>query len=258
MIRLPIFAGFILLVFYGAALANETLDIEDVIEGAYLRDSANRAAMIDFTVKAESFSRKLSGDREVKEEKKFLKTYYIKDTLLKIEYREYYKDGELQEEKELEGQIKEAEERRKKGRSGDPSINPMNMFYPDKRGDYIFSMPGVEKKEGHTCYHVVVDCMKEDDKLYEGDYWFETEGLQLVYTEFQPAKMPSKIKVMEMKMSFNAVDDKYWLPTQYYMFGKGQVMIFIKFNFEVEEKYIDYTINSGLQDSFFEETEDED
>ncbi|MEE9442537.1 MAG: hypothetical protein V3V99_07705 [candidate division Zixibacteria bacterium] len=43
-----------------------------------------------------------------------------------------------------------------------------------------------------------------------------------------------------------------------YLRGRGKVMIFIKFNFEVEEFYFDYKINTGLTDNIFGEANNED
>jgi hypothetical protein len=233
------------------------LDIEEVIAGACERDSIRRAEVGDLTMLAESYSRKLTGDGEVKEEKKFFKNYYFKDSLFKVEFLEYYLEDELQDEKELEKQIAEAIERRKKGRSRDASINPIEPFYPENRQHYRFSMPGIEKQHGCICYHIVAECLVEDENLFEGDYWFEVNWLNLAHTEFRPAKMPSKIKQMDMTMSYAPVEEGYWLPVGFHLRGRGKVLVFIKFNFEVEEKYSKHKINVGLADDFFAEDNNE-
>lgn len=234
------------------------LEIDQVIAGGVQRDSINRAEVKDMTMEAVSYSRSLTGDGEVKEEKKFIKNYFFKDSLFKVEFLEYYKDSVLQDDKELQKEIKEAAERRAKGRNRDASINPMEPFYPENRQHYRFSMPGVEVKRGCVVYHVVAECMIEDENLYEGDFWFEVKWLNLIYAEFHPAKMPSKIKQLDMIKSFAPVEHGYWLPTGFSLRGRGKVLMFIKFNFEVEERYSKHEINVGLTDEFFAEDDDED
>lgn len=245
-----------LLIIGGVSAQDATVD--EIVQGVYARDSAKRAAVSDLTMTAESYSRKLSGDGEVKEEKKFLKTYYFKPPQFKVEFHEYVLDGETQDKEKLREQIKEAKERREKGRTRDAAIEPLTMFHPDARGNYDFELIGVEDKEGVNCYHITADCRLEEDTLFEGDFWFTTDGFNPVHAEFHPAKMPSKIKQLDMKRTYKEAVDGWWLPEYFYLRGRGKVLIFIKFNFEVEEYYADYEINSGLDDSFFKEIEDED
>lgn len=236
----------------------KVLDIEEVIENAYQADNSFRAETADFSMMVESYARSLKGDGEVKEEKKFLKKYYYRGNLFKQEFLEFYLDGEKQDAKELAEQVKVARERKKKGRSRDGSINCLKPFYPEQRVDYLFSMPGVEKKNGYECYHIIAVCRVEDDQLLEGDYWFETENQNLVYAKFRPAKMPSKIKNLDMEMEYGPTDDGAWLPKRFYLKGNGKVLIFIKFRFEVEEFFTDHKFNTGLTDEFFQEDGDGD
>jgi hypothetical protein len=245
------------LVCFGAGWGQDSLDIEQIIDGACRRDSIRQAEVRDMVMPAESYARNLHGDGSVKEEKKFIKTYYFKDSLFKAEFHEYYRGDELQSEKELEKEIKEAQERRRKGRNRDASVNPMEPFYPDNRQHYVFTLAGKEQQHGCVCYHVVAECLVEDENLFEGDYWFEVNWLNLVHTEFHPSKMPSKIKMLEMTKSFAPVEHGYWLPVGFHLRGKGQVLLFIKFNFEVEERYSGHKINVGLTDEFFREAYDE-
>ena len=241
----------------GYVRCQSDLEIEEVIAGACLRDSITRAEVGAMTMKAESYSRKLSSDGRVEEEKKFLKDYYFKDTLFKETYNEYYLDGQKQSDEELQSQIKEAAERRRKGRSRDASIRPLAPFYPENRGHYVFSMPGVEMQHGCVCYHIKADCRADDENLLEGDYWFEVNNLNLVYAEFRPARMPSKIRQLDMTMSYAPVEHGYWLPVGFHLVGRGKVLVFIKFNFEVEEKYSQHRVFVDLTDDFFREANDE-
>ncbi len=243
------------LVCAGAGWSQDTLDIEQIIEGAFTRDSVTRAEVGAMKMQAESYVRNLKGSGEVKEEKKFIKSYYFKDTLFKAEFHEYYRDGELQDEKELQKEIQEAKERREKGRNRDASINPMEPFYPQNRQHYVFTLAGTVTKRGCICYRVLAECLEEDEDLLEGEYWFEVNWLNLVYAEFHPSKMPSKIKQLDMVKSFAPVEHGYWLPVGFKLRGRGQVLLFIKFNFEVEERYSGHKINLELPGDFFAEDE---
>jgi len=239
-------------------LMAQDLELEDVIDGAMRRDSITRAEVGAMKADVESYVRSLEGDGEVKEEKKFIKTYYYKDSLFKVEFHEYYKDGEQQSEKDMRKEAEKAAERRAEGSNRDASVDPRQPFYPENRQHYAFTMPGIEMQHGCVCYHVEADCLMEDEDFLEGDYWFEINDLNLVHAEFRPAKMPSKIKQMDMTKSYAPLEHGYWLPVGFYLRGRGQALIFFKFNFEVQEIYSLYKINLGLDDDFFKEDGDED
>lgn len=239
------------------AAADPAMETETIIDGIYLRDSTQRAQVTDLTMSVESFSRKLAGDGSVKEEEKFLKTDFIKDTLFRVDFHEFYLDGLRQDSAALRKEIKTDADRRRKGRNRDANINPVAIFYPAAREDYEFSLKGIENREGRACYHIAADCLVEKDSLVEGDYWFETEGLNLVFVQFHPAKLPGPIKQLDMEIAFAPDSAGWWLPRRFHLFGRGKVMLFIKFNFEAEERYFDHRINTGLTDDFFKERADE-
>lgn len=240
-----------------SAASDPAIETETVIDGIYLRDSTRQEQVMDLTMSVESFSRKLAGDGSVKEEKRFLKTDFIKDTLFRVNFHEFYLDGIRQDSAALRKEIKADADRRRKGRNRDANINPAAIFYPAARANYEFSLQGIENREGRACYHIAADCLVEKDSLVEGDYWFETEGLNLVFVQFHPARLPGPIKQLDMEIAFAPDSAGLWLPRRFHLFGRGKVMLFIKFNFEVEERYFDHRINTGLSDDFFKEREDE-
>ncbi|MFH1699412.1 MAG: hypothetical protein ABIE07_02395 [Candidatus Zixiibacteriota bacterium] len=253
---LPFFA---LMIFCISAVTQaQDFDLEDIIDGIYLRDSSIQADIKDLTISVEAYSRKLSGDGDIKEEAKFLKTYYFKDTLFAVKFLEYYKDGEKQSDEELAKQEKEAVKKMKKDNSRDAQANPIDPFYPEFRAKYRFDLMGNESKNGYECYHIFADCRDEDERLIEGDFWFEIDNLNLVETEFKPSKLPGPLKQLDMVQTRKPTETGYWLPASFYLRGRGKVMIFIKFNFEAEELYSDYKINTGLTDDIFGEDNDED
>lgn len=238
--------------------AQDSLDVDQIIRNAVRQDSLMRAEIGAWEMDAVSYVRKLGGNDEVKEEKKFLKTYYFEDSLFKVVFHEYYLNGVQQDQKELDKQIREAAERRKKGRNRDASVNPMEPFYPENRGKYIFTLAGKELTHGCIAYHIIAECLEEDEDLYEGDFWFEINHLNLLRAEFRPARLPSKLKMLEMTKNYAPVEAGYWLPVGFRLHGKGQVLLFIKFNFAVEERYSKWEIKLDLPDTSFEETSDGD
>ncbi len=242
----------------GAVYGQTQLDIEQVIAQACRRDSLTRADVRDLVMSAESYSRTLKSDGKIKEEKKFCKTYFIKDSLSRTEFHEYYLDGQRQSAEELEKQIKEDEKRRKGGSNRDASVNSVMLFYPQNRQHYIFSMPGIEVRQGYTCYHVKADCLEENENLLEGDFWFEVDNFNLVEADFHPTQLPTAIRKLDMAMIYAPTETGYWLPRSFRLKGKGRALLIIKFNFEVEEKYSQHKINVGLTDDFFAEDAHED
>lgn len=242
----------------GLAMTASAVDVGDVVEGAYRRDRLVRAEIVDLTMEAVSLSRKLTGDGSVKEEKKFLKTYYFKDSLFATSFHEYYLDGVKQDEKKLIEQVREDEQRRSKGRGRDASIDPLAPFSPKNRQNYRFTLLDDESRQGADCYHVNAECLVEDENLLEGDFWFDREGFNLVYAEVHPAELTSPLKQLDMVQSRKRHESGYWLPDRFYLRGRGKVMLVIKFAFEVEEKYSNHRLNGGLSDELFKEKGDED
>ncbi len=233
----------------------QDLDINQIVDKIYARDSITKTNLDDLTIMAETFSRKLSKEGEVKEEKRFVKKYLFKDTLFAAQFLEFYIDDEIQDEKAIK---KEKKEMRKKGRFRNAARNALLPFYPKSRENYNYEFLGIEVMNGFRCYHVLADCDKKDKNLIEGDYWFETDGFNLVYCEFRPAKNPWPIKEIEMKQSRILTETGYWFPDHFIIKGYGKVLFLKKFYFEGEEFYFDYQINTGLTDDLFREADNED
>jgi len=247
-----------LLLAVGAVCGQTQLDIEQVIAQACRRDSLNRADVHDLVMSAESYGRTLRGDGTIKEEKLFFKTYYFKDSLFRTEFHQYYLNGQLQGAEELQKQVKEDEKRRKEDHNRDASVIPVELFYPRNRQHYIYSMPGIEVRQGYTCYHVKAECLEESENLLEGDFWFEVDDFNLVEADFHPARLPTTIRKLNMTMVYGPAVTGYWLPMSFCLEGRGKALLVIKFNFEVEEKYTRHKINVGLTDDYFSEDANED
>jgi hypothetical protein len=249
--------------FSSAATFGQEPEIDNIVAGIYVRDSVVDDAITDMSMTALVYSRKLDGDGSIKEEDRFYKTYYFKDSLYKVDYAEYVLPGsdvtpdeEAKLQKKAAERAKEARKRRKKGRARDANIDALRPFAPGVRSYYRYALVGIEELDGLPCYHVTAQTDSQDVTFYVGDWWFETESLNPVYARFTSSKLPSKMSIFDMEMNWMPTSTGYWLPGRFYVHGKGQVLILIKFHFEGEEIFSDYKINQGYPDSFFREEED--
>jgi len=96
------------LYFCAVSVSAQDMEINRLIDEVYSRDSIYRADLNDLTIMAETFSRKLSKQGEVKEEKRFVKKYLFKDSLFIAQFLEFYIDDEIQDEKAIEKEKKES------------------------------------------------------------------------------------------------------------------------------------------------------
>jgi|WetSurMetagenome_2_1015567.scaffolds.fasta_scaffold369922_2 hypothetical protein len=238
-------------------VAAQGLTLDQIVDGAYHRDSTDRANIVDWKATSETFSRRLNDDSTVKEEKKFLKTYFIKDSLCAEQFQEYYLDGKKQDEKSLESEARDSAKARRKGRSRDLSANPIKPFYPNLRREYDFTLAGSETKDGYACYHVGATGKIKDQNRIDGDFWFETDSLRLVQADFHPSKLPTAIKYLNMTMIYAPTSQGNWLPARFHLSGFGRVLLFIKFRFSVDETYSNHAVNIGLTDEIFREKNNE-
>lgn len=247
----------IILLLLGSAgiSAGQASPIETIVEGVYLRDSLMRSRMDDMTMAAETIYLRLKDDGSVKYEKRYLKTYYFKGDQHKAEFLEYYLDGVRQDEKAIKDEVKEAKEREKKGRNRDASINPLRLFYPESRADYTFTLAGTESKGEFTCFHVVAESKKDDDKILEGDFWVDTDSLRLIQTDFHPSAMPTTIKYLDMTMTYGPAADGFWLLQKFHMSLAGKALLVFKFKVSVDETYSNHKVNTSLADDLFRELE---
>ena len=198
-----------------------------------------------------------------KEKVRFIKKVYVKylpDTsLIHEEYIEYYKEGELQDEKKLESEAKDRIEKKKKRKAKDISFSMLEPFYPENRKLYDISYNGITDEiiENYTCFHFKVNALEESDSLINGDFYFDTETFNPVKVDFTPAKLTKKFmfKLKEMAMSVlyepSGIDD-LWLPVRFDISGKGKAMFFIGVKFSGMEYYRNPVINDSTVEKYFE------
>ncbi len=259
---LAVFAFMIMTSAVSSQTVEEGIDPEALIDQILLVDRAQRDAISDLVMDAELVEGKRDDNAELQEKERIIKKIYIKylpDTALyHEEYLEYYKDGELQDQKELKKQAKERTEKRIKRNTQNVSFPMLKPFYKENRDKYQIDYIGVapEKINGVVCHRFTVTAKGEEPDMINGDYYFEAEGFHLVRVDFQPAKLTKKmmfrLSQLDMSISYEPVIDDYWLPVRFEIQGKGRAAFFFGVSFAAAEYYRNHQINVGLDMAMFE------
>lgn len=199
-------------------------------------------------------------DDGFKEKVRFTKKIYIKfledTTLYYEEYLEYYKDGELKNDKDLQKEAGKRKEEKEKRNARDVSYSMIKPFYPEWRDKYEIKYIGIdtEESEEYTCHHFKLTAIEKSDSLINADYYFDAESFNLVKVNFSPAKLIKKtfFKLNELKMSiiYQPYENGLWFPSRFDLFGKGKAVFFIGVKFSGTEYYSNPIINSNIDDKF--------
>jgi len=218
------------------------------------------------TFSAEYVEREDKGDEGFREKVRFVKEVYVKyfaDTTWFAEhYLEYYKDGELMSDEDMQKEVADRIDKQKKRKTRNISLPMLRPFYPEQRSLYTIDYEGVapDRIDDWVCHQFRVTALQPADSLINGDYYFEAETFHLVRVDFSPSKLVKKLmfKLNELNMSllYGPTAEGYWLPRQFDIQGKGKAAFFIGVNFAGTEYYRNPVVNSGLDDSIFEVTHD--
>jgi hypothetical protein len=258
-------AVFLPVVQFVLAQTDQAIDPDALIDHIISVEAQQREAISDISFDVEMIEWEGDGN----EKSRFVKKTYFKvnsdTTLMAEEYLEYYKEGELQSEDEMQKQVKERREKAQKRKANNVSFRAITPFLKSHRDAYKIDYVGLSRDqiEGHTCHHFHVEPLEASDTLISGDYYFDSESFNLARTEFSPSKLVKKLmfKLKELKITINyaPVGDNYWLPSRVDVVGKGKAAIFIGVNFATTEYYRNPVINQGVPEEAFEEiAEDED
>jgi hypothetical protein len=266
-VLLPLLLMFLLI---GSSVASQEvggIDPEALIERILAADKEQREQIHDITFDAEYIERESEGDDGFKEKVRLIKKVYLKyleDTCLYAEeYLEYYKDGELQSENDLRNEEKDRREKKIKRKGRDISYPILRPFSAERRSLYDLQYLGVadERINDLVCHHFQVRALEEADSLINGEFYFEAETFHLVRTDFQPAKLVKKtmfkLKEFSASLLFEPTHDGLWLPRQFDVQGKGKAAFFFGVSFAGSEYYRNPQVNTDLDDSLFEVTDDQ-
>lgn len=246
------------------AQSDQAIDPEALIEHIISVEAQQREAVQDVAFDVEM----VEWEKDGKEKTRFVKKVYFKvnadTTLMAEDYLEYYKKGELQNEEEMQKQVRERKEKAKKRKANNVSFRAITPFLESHRDAYKIDYVGLsrDKVEGYTCHQFHVEPLEASDTLIIGDYYFDSESFNLARSEFSPSKLVKKLmfKLKELKISINyaPVGDNYWLPNRVDVTGKGKAALFIGVNFATTEYYRNPVINQGVPEKLFEEVAEDD
>ncbi|HSH00437.1 MAG TPA: hypothetical protein VLB27_10325, partial [candidate division Zixibacteria bacterium] len=125
-------------------------DVAQIVERLLAAEQAQQNALSDITLDGLLFERRLKGDGETKEEKRFEKTLYFLRREDSVRYwnvhevfKSYGKDGEAQETDKLQDEVKDKLDKQKKGRRNDKGRPITDVFLPRFREHYSYNYAGV-------------------------------------------------------------------------------------------------------------------
>ncbi len=254
----------------GAAAAQNSqgIDPDAIIDQILTVDSIQKAHLQDVVMEAELLEGKMKDNGELEIKKRFVKDVYIKyfpDTAwYYAKYKEYYEDGKQKSEDDLRKAARERKKKKEERKGRDISFPILSPFYPEHRDNYEITYEGVtdELIDGYACHHFRVDSKVEDDEHINGDFYFEAESFHLVRADFAPAELTRKtmfkLDRLDMSLRFEPLNDDIWLPARFDIVGKGKAALFFGVNFAGTEVYRNPRINTGLADSLFQQTVEQD
>ena len=244
-----------------AGAQQDGIDPAAIIERILAVDAQQRETLKNVTFQSEYIEGEQT-DEGFKEKLRFVKKVYVKylkDTAwYRDDYLEYYKEGKLQSAEDRDDIAAERKEKKARRKSKDISYDMLIPFKPAKRDLYQIDYKGVapDKIDDRVCHHFVVSANDASDQLINGDYYFEAESFHLVRVDFTPAKLIKsvwfKLSKLDMSISYGPTADGYWLPTRFFLVGKGKATLFIGVNFGGTEFFKNPVVNSGLSDQLFE------
>jgi hypothetical protein len=242
------------------------IDPDALIQQILNVQAKQRAAINDVILDAEYIEGDKENDGTLEEKKRFIKKIYVRylpdTTWYHEDYLEYYKEGKLQEEKELAKQAREQAEKKQKRKTRNMAYPMLTPFEPHNQDQYVIAYQGVteERIEGFVCHQFRVDAREKDPDRINGDYWFDAESFQLVRVDFSPAKLRKnimfKLNRLSMTMTYAPTPDGYWLPRRFEIEGKGKAAFFFGTKFAATEYYSNPQINAGIQAEVFEVKDD--
>jgi hypothetical protein len=249
-----------------SAQDNGGIDPEALIERILMIHSEQQATVSDVTFDATYIEGKMEDKKGFVESERFDKKIYIKylpDTAwYHEEFLAYFKDGERQEEKELQKAAAERIEKKEKRKAYDISYPMLKPFFADQRQFYDIRYDGMaaEVIEDQVCHKFTVTAREKLEGMIEGVYYFEAESFHLLRVDFRPAKLVKKtmfkLNQLDMSMLYGQTLDGLWLPQRFEVNGKGKAALFIGVSFAGREYYRNAVVNSDLPDSLFQKEAD--
>ena len=249
--------------------ANADSTLSGIVDRLLASEARQSEKISDVRMDSELLERRLKGNDEIKEEKRFIKKIYfhkIPDSARKMEvyerYLEYYKDGEKQSAAELADVVREKIKKLKKGRGDDKARLVTDVFLPENAEFYSLSYEGIVDSavDNYTCYIIKVRAKKNKDDMKErinAEFYIDTASARPVFVTFRPAKfkgnMMFKFKKLEMSLEFKEYQPDVWMPVRFHLRGKAKAALFFGVDFEADETFSNPQFNTGVKDIPFAE-----
>jgi hypothetical protein len=243
--------------------------LAQIIDRLLASEARQAEKVSDVVLDSELFERRLKGNGEIKEEKRYLKEVYFRkvpDSARKMEvferYLEFYKDGEKQSDNDLRKAVKDKVEKLKKGRGDDKARLLTDVFLPENAEFYSIFYEGIVDSavENYTCYYIKVRAKENKDDLKErinAEFYIDTASARPVFVSFRPAEFKSnmmfKFKQLEMSLEFKEYQKDVWLPLRFYLRGKAKAALFFGVDFEANETFSNPRFDTGVEDIVFSE-----
>lgn len=263
-------AAFMLILgFAGGVFAEEAIELTHILDCATVTYDLAFEKVKDLTFDATMYEKRLDGDGNIKETKKYEKKIYLKKSEAgKFHYHEeylgYYLDGEKREKEDLKKLAKDREERKKRRGGRDISFDIVTPLKSVNRELFEIKNKGVEEEpySGMDCYVLsarpILEKFEGDavDTLVNYQFYIDTSTFHIARIDFEPASLASqfmfKMKELKMSIRYEPYDEELWLPARFEIEGKGKAMYFIGIDFKAEELYSNPVVNGGISDTLFE------
>jgi hypothetical protein len=232
----------------------KTISIDEIIHKVKEQNKRQKEYLKDYICKSSETSRKLDDKGKVKSVEEVEKKIFGKGDLEHEEILSIKKDGKFSDEKEMK---KRQEEQDKLERGEKEAKNSGESFSFDlEEEERDFYLIKEDTLNGHPTYLLKAEPKKEKEKSFDWLYWIDQKSFGVLKAEVKLAKKQKYLKDMKMELYFQEFEIKdpittlIFLPVLFKIKGEGK-FLFIKRNFEMEQKRDNYQLNVGFSDEIF-------
>ncbi len=227
---------------------NEEIDMDYIFEQVCLQQAKTDSFIKDVIYIGNSIYDELNKKGEVNKKVITERRIYRKgDDKYYEEYISMSIDDKELTEEEMNKRNLEAE---KKSFSASSPLTEKVLDY------YTFSFVDIDTLNNILVWIIEFQANEKKEEYINGIVFVSQEHFSVIRMEFAPAKNPSMVKEMSIIVNYNEIDG-YWLPVHVLVDVRASLLWVFNKHIKIEDNYSDYQINTGLEDSFFEEKESE-
>ncbi len=178
---------------------------------------------------------------------------YYEEYISIIENGEEFSKAEIEEETKKENSENKNSENEKTEKK---SFSIFSMFDEDMTDIYTFNLLGDDTFNDIPVWVIEFKANEKKEEYVNGNAFISKETYNILRIEVSPTKNPSKVKEMSNIFIFNEIDGYLLFERMQIDIKAGFLFVFNK-HIVVITTYSDYQINTGLEDSFFEERKSE-